>query len=238
MVLKVKERMEIDKIWEHFQTESPDIFIKSKARYEFLAHQIKERSKRKAKLLNVGVGNGLFENIAMKSGIDVYALDPSEKSIAYLNEKVGMNGKAKSGYLQDIPFENTYFDFVVVSEVLEHLADNALNKSLSEIDRVLASGGYLLGTVPARENLSDQLVVCPNCGHKFHRWGHVQSFDKNRLSDLLSQKFQVQEISEKIFVTWSSLNWKGKALAMTKLLFHALGNQSSGNSLYFIVQKL
>ncbi|WP_199248589.1 bifunctional 2-polyprenyl-6-hydroxyphenol methylase/3-demethylubiquinol 3-O-methyltransferase UbiG [[Phormidium] sp. ETS-05] len=230
--------MEKDKIWEYFQTESSDIFIKSKARYKFLADQIKQISQTTAKVLNVGVGNGLFENIVINYGMDVYSLDPSERAIESLNENRGMNGKAKAGYLQDIPFENRYFDFVVVSEVLEHLADDALSSSLIEIDRVLVSGGYLLGTVPARENLNDQLVVCPDCGHKFHRWGHVQSFDKNRLTDLLSQKFQIEKISEKIFVTWHTLNWKGKVVAALKLTLHQLGNRGAGNSFYFLAKKI
>lgn len=230
--------MKQDKIWEHFQLESPEIFIKSQARYDFLADQIKQRAQPSSKVLNVGVGNGLFEQVAMNYGIDIYSLDPSEKAIAYLNENIGMNGKAKAGYLQDIPFEDRYFDFVVVSEVLEHLADDALSQSFLEIDRVLASGGYLLGTVPARENLNDQLLVCPDCGHKFHRWGHVQSFDKNRLNELLSQNFSAKQISDKIFVTWHTLNWKGKVVAALKLILHQLGNRGSGSSFYFLAEKI
>jgi hypothetical protein len=40
----------------------------------------------------------------MKLGIDVYPLDPDQKSITRLNEQLGMKGQAKVGSLQSIPF--------------------------------------------------------------------------------------------------------------------------------------
>jgi len=28
-------------------------------------------------------------------------------------------------------------------------------------------------------------VACPECGHEFHRFGHLQSFDEKRITELL-----------------------------------------------------
>ena len=71
-------------------------------------------------------------------------------------------------------------------------------------------GGLFCGTVPARERLDENVVVCPCCRSKFHRWGHLQSFDCARIRTLLEQDFDVGNLSERDFVTWGTLNWKGR----------------------------
>jgi 2-polyprenyl-3-methyl-5-hydroxy-6-metoxy-1,4-benzoquinol methylase len=229
--------MDQDKIWNYFQNEAPEILNKAEGRLKFIADQVERRRGTKAKVLNVGVGSGLFEESAIKRGLDIYSLDPSEGAINRLGDQLGLQGKAQVGHLQLIPFDNEMFDAVVASEVLEHLSDEALETALSEIHRVLARGGLLIGTVPAREDLSEQFVVCPHCGEKFHRWGHLQSFDAARMRGLLSKRFQVEEIAERYFDAWSRLNWKGKALSVTKQALLRLGINGSGNSLYFAAVK-
>jgi SAM-dependent methyltransferase len=125
-------------------------------------------------------------------------------------------GKALVGYVQDIPFKNEFFQTVVVSEVLEHLGDEELHRALAEIHRVLATGGRIIGTVPARENLRDQLVVCPKCGERFHRWGHAQTFDSVSIKALLSRHFDVEQAFECLFVDWTEVDWKGKIRGLVK----------------------
>jgi hypothetical protein len=29
---------------------------------------------------------------------------------------------------------------------------------------------------------------CPGCGEKFHKWGHLQSFDENKIKHILEEK--------------------------------------------------
>jgi SAM-dependent methyltransferase len=183
--------------------------------------------------LNVGVGGGAFEEIGLEIGLDVFSLDPDAESIARLNRRPESNEKAKVGYLQSVPFASGQFDVVVVSEVLEHLSDEVLQKSIDEIHRVLSPGGLVAGTVPAREVLSEQLVVCPYCGEKFHRKGHLQSFGEQKLNDLLSRRFEIQEIHERYLDDWWRLNWKGKTISLIKRSLLFLGVRGSNNSLYF-----
>lgn len=231
--------MDQDKIWSYIQNDAPaEILHKSEGRLEFLARRIKRESKPGARVLNIGVGNGFFERAASRLGMDVYSLDPDSEAIARLGRQPGIEGKAKAGYAQAIPFESDFFDTVVVSEVLEHLSDEILEKALSEIERVLSTGGRVVGTVPARENLSEQLAVCPHCGESFHRWGHQQSFDDARLRGLLERYFKVEEISERRLDAWSRLNWKGKLLSLARQLMLRLGIRGSDDSLYFSAVKM
>lgn len=229
--------MKQDKIWHFFQTEAPEALRNSEGRLKYLALQVRRRTDGKAKVLNVGIGSGLFEELAIKSGLDVYSLDPDGETIARMEKRPGMKGHAQVGHLESIPFETEAFETVVVSEVLEHLSDEELEKALSEIHRVLRRGGFILGTVPARENLMEQLIVCPHCGEKFHRWGHLQSFDKARMSALLSNYFEVEAIKEKYLDSWSQLNWKGKSLSLAKRSLMAVGFKGTGSSLYFSATK-
>ncbi len=221
--------MNQDLIWDYYQNELPEAFSASRARLLFLVKKLKTNGR----VLNVGIGTGVFEDLAAELGLDVYSLDPSERSIAALRQRMGSAEKAKVGYGQEIPFTDRFFDAVVVSEVIEHLTPEITHKTLSEISRVLVPGGRVLGTVPARENLTDQIVVCPDCGKRFHRWGHLQTFDSDSIRALLSQYFEIDEVLERYFVTWSALNWKGKATAFIKLSLGRIGIHGCGEWLYF-----
>src|SRR5438128_8072341 len=102
-------------VWQHFQSEAPEIFQQADGRIRFLIQRLKRRTKAGVKVLNVGVGDGLFEELALKLGMDVYSLDPDEKSIARLNRNSGMKGRGRVGYLEAIPFSDRSFDAVAVS---------------------------------------------------------------------------------------------------------------------------
>ncbi|AFL69157.1 class I SAM-dependent methyltransferase [Sulfurospirillum barnesii] len=224
--------MNQNKIWDYFQNEGVHSFEGSKSRLAFLVKQFNPCDK----ILNIGVGGCFFERIALEKKIDVYSLDPNEKAINVLQQLVG-NSKAKVGYSQSIPFENDFFDGVVMSEVLEHLSDEVLHTTISEVYRVLKVNGRFIGTVPYCENLLEQIVVCPDCGKKFHRWGHLQSFNERGLKKLLERKFLSLHVKPKMFISWKTLNWKGKVEAILKYLFFMLNVKKSGLNLYFEGQK-
>jgi 2-polyprenyl-3-methyl-5-hydroxy-6-metoxy-1,4-benzoquinol methylase len=229
--------MNQEKIWQHFQNEAPEIFQQADGRVRFLVRQLARRTHFGATVLNVGVGGGLFERMAIQQGMNIHSLDPDAGAIARLNANTEMKQQAMVGCLESVPFPSGTFDAVVVSEVLEHLSDAALDQALLEIHRVLGPRGLVIGTVPANENLDEQLTVCPCCGEKFHRWGHLQTFDEDRLRKVLSLRFGVQMIRENFFVPWSYVDWKGKTVCVLKNCFLRLGISWPGASLYFVAVK-
>lgn len=231
--------MKQDAIWDFYQNEGLDEFRGSGTRLAFLAREVSRtlRGTPGARVLDVGVGSGLFEALALRSGLDVHAIDPSERAIASVGERLGLGEKARAGYVQAIPFPDSHFRAVVASEVFEHLDDSTLSAGLAEIRRVLAPGSCLFGTVPAREDLGRSLVVCPDCGKRFHRWGHVQSFDPARLRSLFESAFEPERIEERPFPPWRILNWKGKLLDATKVALWRLGIHGSLEWVYFRARK-
>ncbi len=222
--------MKQESIWEHFQNEDIQSFDGAYPRLNFLIDKISSGQR----MLNIGVGSGELERLAIGKEIDVYSLDPGLRSIEKIREELGLGDHAQAGYSQSIPFENDFFDVVVMTEVLEHLDDEILDQTLSEVKRVLKSDGRFIGTVPAAENLSDSLIVCPHCSEKFHRWGHVQSFDEKRLSSLLEKRaFSDISVKSQLFISWKRLNFKGKLVSGIKLILWFTGIHGSGENLYF-----
>lgn len=227
MSLKQEEQ---DRIWEHFQTHSRASFDLSYPRLRFLA----EKCKRGSRVLNIGVGSGDLERFLQRRGVEVYSLDPSAESIERLRAELQMGDRARQGYGQDIPFEPGYFDKVIMTEVLEHLATGTLHDTLDEVRRVLKSGGELTGTVPFREDLAANEVLCPACQTQFHRWGHEQRFDAASLRALFAE--HGLEVTCAYPRAFPDFRRPGMALfvkAAFRYLLGRLGEPLVGPNLYF-----
>lgn len=221
--------MEQEKIWDHFQSAGVESFSQSDGRLGFIATRISPGTR----VLNVGVGNGSLERLLLQKGCDIWALDPSERAIAHLRATHGLGERAKVGYVQNLPFQDSTFDVVVMSEVLEHLESQEFDSALSEVSRVLRRDGRFIGTVPADEDLSDNRVVCPKCGTIFHRWGHVRSFSREALLGELSRRFSSISIRRYYFSSFANLNWKGKISSSVKLLLNHAGVSGANENFYF-----
>src|SRR5690625_2329975 len=209
--------MQQDKIWEAYQND-PDLEgmgCRSGGRIEYVATQVPTG----AIVLNIGVGQGKLERLLSEKNVKAFSLDPSESSINRIRAMLGVGEEqAKVGYSQDIPFSDNAFDFVIMTEVLEHLGDDVMRKTLLEVKRVLKKDGKFLGTVPADENLNASIVVCPDCGKKFHRWGHLQTFSSDRLNQVLNSVFSSVIVRRRFFVHYPDLNWKGKISGSIKVI--------------------
>lgn len=224
--------MEQAKIWEFFQHENQlgDAFEGALPRYRFIAKKIPSGKN----VLNIGVGRGGLESILIKNGVQVNCLDPSESTIDMLRKKHKLGERAKVGFCQSIPFSDNKFDFVVMSEVLEHLSDEVLNLTLDEVRRVLKNSGRFIGTVPANEKLLDNQALCPHCGLAFHRWGHQQSFSTERLRDLLlSKKFLVCKSETRSFPDWHRSGFNNFIKSLMRYLLGRRGYAISSPNIYF-----
>jgi len=187
------------RIWDHFQTAGIDSFRNSAPRMRFLVARLQAGER----VLNVGVGAGILEALSLAKGVRIHALDPSADAIAGLRERLDLGERAVVAGAEAMPFPSGSFDAVVMSEVLEHLDDATLPRALAEVRRVLGAGGRLLVTVPNAENLADGEVLCPCCGERFHRWGHVRCFERASLRETLgAQGFRVARVSLEAFPDW------------------------------------
>lgn len=220
-------------LWSHFQTERSDTFDLARKRLDVLVRRAEKLTPGRD-LLNIGCGNGYLETAAQQRHWRVVSVDPDQKSVERV-KSLGID--ARRGTVDSLPLPAASLDAVICTEVFEHLTPATLDAGLKEIQRVLRPGGFLLGTVPYRENLSDNQVFCPHCSRTFHRWGHHQSFDEAKLRSVLDRDFAVPTVKPVYFVPWALVGWKGKLLWFARFAFSLVGVYGSGANLFFVATR-
>lgn len=223
------------KIWQHFQNAAPESFAAAHPRLDFLIGQIARRASGRApSVLNIGIGDGYFERGAQARGWTVHSLDPDEQAV----QRLATDGiAAQVGVVEKIPLADESVEFVVASEVLEHLSGQQREAGLSEIARVLKRGGWFLGTVPHAENLAEQEAVCPCCGQVFHRWGHQASFTLASVRELLATRFQVEQLQRTAFVNLFGRGVGGFVKGSVRIVLAKLGEPIAVPTIWWVVRK-
>jgi SAM-dependent methyltransferase len=222
-----------DTIWRHFQNKHPEVFLGAAARMDYILKEIARRKTRpNPRVLNIGAGNGYFEEKGARWGWEVFSLDPDEGAVNLL---LNRGIRAYQGYMENMPFVDDSFDFVVASEVLEHLNDQTLHDGLAEVVRALRRGGWFIGTVPYRENLSLNEVICPRCQEVFHRWGHQRSFDLPTMKRELLPFFRQVVVKRKGFVSLRGRDFIGKIKCLIILMEYSM--QIASPNIYFAARK-
>lgn len=102
-------------------------------------------------ILDVGVYDGYFVHELATCGFEVTATDMMEEAILLFEkerEQYYPNSKAKLhiAYAENLPFEDSAFDTVIISHTLEHVFDPVL--SLRECVRVCKNLGRIIIIVP------------------------------------------------------------------------------------------
>ncbi|MCJ7634967.1 class I SAM-dependent methyltransferase [Candidatus Bathyarchaeota archaeon] len=92
-------------------------------------------------VLDVGAGFGYVLNKLKDKEIIPYAVELSDKCIKHLKEQ-GIDAKKVDISTEDLPFSDNFFDYVIFTEVVEHLVFP--QHILNEIYRVLKPNGRLV----------------------------------------------------------------------------------------------
>ncbi|MEZ5381960.1 MAG: methyltransferase domain-containing protein [Microthrixaceae bacterium] len=148
------------------------------------------------RFLDIGAGAGRHSFEAARRGAHVVALDydPGElPDVAVMLGAMVEVGEAPAdigvmvmrGDALSLPFADATFDRIVVSEVLEHIGDDA--GVLAEIRRVLKPGGIMAATVPSWFPEK----VCWALSAEYHaplvEGGHVRIYTEPMLSDRMAE---------------------------------------------------
>jgi len=105
----------------------------------------------RAKILELGGGNGLLAKCLADIGFDVVSIDtePAEQGCF----------PVRKGDCIDLEFDDNSFDVIFSSNVLEHVSD--LNSAFSEMKRVLKDGGIMVHTMPTHYSTIYTLALQP-----------------------------------------------------------------------------
>ena len=130
-----------------------------------------------ASLLDVGCGTGVLTDWLAGLGFDATGVDIDSELM------LQMRSPHSEASIESLPFTDGSFDFVVASEVLEHLPEPMFGAAISELGRVARSG--IVVSVPNEESLESASTRCPACGCVYSIHGHVRRFDVGTLSSLI-----------------------------------------------------
>jgi ubiquinone/menaquinone biosynthesis C-methylase UbiE len=104
------------------------------------------------RVADIGCGAGRLiqklNNAPHDEGTEFYGLDISHKLCEVAQQK-NPYARIVQGDAEALPYEDNFFDFVFMTETLEHMLDS--DKALSEVHRVLKPGGIFIFTVPNRD---------------------------------------------------------------------------------------
>ncbi|HUZ61622.1 MAG TPA: class I SAM-dependent methyltransferase [Hanamia sp.] len=105
----------------------------------------------KSNILDVGCGRGWLSNLLSEHG-NIIGIEPVGAVVEYgrrlfpcLDLRIGTTQSLiDKGY-------SLYFDIIVCSEVIEHIADDQKEAFLNEIKRLLKTNGFLILTTPRKD---------------------------------------------------------------------------------------
>ena len=127
-------------------------------------------------VLDAGARDGFISKLLTQHFSSVTALDLDLPQID--DRRV----KCVKGDVTRLQFPDASFDLVLCAEVIEHIPPSLLAQVCDELSRV-ASKFVLIG-VPYKQDLRVGRTTCYTCGKKNPPWGHVNSFDEDRLIKL------------------------------------------------------
>jgi len=120
-------------------------------------------------LLNLGCGIELQKDFI---NVDLYDLkDLKAKKGALCKAKV--RGEYVQADVRKLPFKDNYADYIMASEILEHIPLKDLNNTIREWVRVLKKGGRMVITVPDFDEVAREWVEMSQNPFDPERYGEL-----------------------------------------------------------------
>ena len=144
-------------------------------------------------VLDMGCGGGRHAFAALRRGARVVALDADDSelkqvlgTVTAMTEAGELPGSAAcvpvQGDALQLPFADGTFDRIIAAEVLEHIPDDLT--AIAQLTRVLAPGGRIAVTVPAR--LPERVNWALDSDYHDFPGGHIRIYAQAVLEDRLA----------------------------------------------------
>ena len=146
-----------------------------------------ERTGRIPLVLDVGCGEGHFAAALLCAGAEVVAVDVAAEPLRRARSAHPALDLRLVESEASLPLEDSSFDVVWAGETIEHIADTA--QWLSELRRVLRSGGLLLISTPEHGPLSRLWIGLSRAAFQARfdpRTDHLRFYTRQLLGELLA----------------------------------------------------
>ena len=132
----------------------------------------------KGKVIDYGCGPGYLLDRLIEKDIELHGADFSAEAVQIVNRRLAVQprwrGAALIRSLPSTDLPQGEFDLATCLETIEHLSDEYLESTLSELRRIVKPGGHVLLTTPNAEDLEKSMTYCPFCEAEYHAWQHVR----------------------------------------------------------------
>jgi 2-polyprenyl-3-methyl-5-hydroxy-6-metoxy-1,4-benzoquinol methylase len=115
------------------------------------------------KVLDLGCGIGRHALFFAQNNMEVHALDASKHGLEFLEQSTrerGLTVHVNCSGMTILPYEDESFDYVLAWNVIYHGNISVVQRSLSEVSRILKTGGIFQGSMLSRRN-DDLLTGVP-----------------------------------------------------------------------------
>jgi 2-polyprenyl-3-methyl-5-hydroxy-6-metoxy-1,4-benzoquinol methylase len=202
--------------------------------------------KKSGRLLDVGVGTGLFMDIAQKAGFEVYGLDVSSYAIGEVARRLKIDKQQRMviSELKKNTFKKDFFDVVNMRHSIEHIKDPA--KTLKNVYQILKPGGVVAIATP--NSFGPHATIFKELWPHWSEPFHIQFFSKKSLQKLILKsgfnvlKFKTEELTN--YDIFRALFKKmgvpisfNRATILTKIVNNLLAEVGYGEGLLVIAQK-
>lgn len=160
-------------------------------------------SKNGGKILDAGCGPGFFL-AEIDSHWEKYGVEISDVNLDYIKENFE-DIICKRSELENIPFENSFFDFIYCFQVLEHVADP--KRIVHEFSRVLKPGGEIIISTP---NIDSFVSKRFKGNYRLLGDGHIIMWSTKTIEILFERiNYQISKVKYPFFktdyFTWANL---------------------------------
>ncbi|WP_037316575.1 bifunctional 2-polyprenyl-6-hydroxyphenol methylase/3-demethylubiquinol 3-O-methyltransferase UbiG [Salegentibacter sp. Hel_I_6] len=156
----------------------------------------------KSTVLDVGAGNGNFADFCNQKNIYLFEGNPSSIKSLEANYK-----NVYLGRLPELPFDDTFFDVIHMSHVIEHLQPQEVYDTLKEFDRCCKPGGAIVISAPLMwegfyDDLSHIKPYNPFIFQKYLCSGFCDNLTREPIAkNYTVEKLQYRFLEKKMFYT-------------------------------------
>jgi ubiquinone/menaquinone biosynthesis C-methylase UbiE len=157
-------------------------------------------------ILDLGCGIGRHSILFAKKGFEVFALDLGKEGLDKLSKTIkdqNLSIEIKLADMIKLPYQDSFFDCVLAFHTIYHQDDEGIQKSLSEIKRVLKGGGEAFITFNSKNStaykannatrVSENTIIKTQGGEK----GIPHFYASRKDVEKLLKDFEIKEFSYK-----------------------------------------
>jgi 2-polyprenyl-3-methyl-5-hydroxy-6-metoxy-1,4-benzoquinol methylase len=174
----------LSRFWSYY-SQFPELYFSYQKGRDVVAY-VRNKLPAGASVLDYGCGPGHLLPHLLDAGFVVNGADITLDTIGSAVSLEGYGNFKGFDTIDGLLRKGQQFDVVFLLEVIEHLDDDWLDKTLRQARGLLKKGGLLIVTTPNEERLEDSMVYCPVANVTFHRWQHMRSWSAASLAQTLA----------------------------------------------------